>query len=301
MEREATVSRKTRETDITVELRLDGKGEAQIETGIPFFDHLLDSFTRHGLFDLRVRAKGDLQVDQHHTVEDVGIVLGQALRRAIGDGAGLRRFGSARIPMADARMLVDLDLSNRPYLVYRVELTRDWVADFDGALVEDFLYAFSTERRDRSARRALVRSQRAPHPRRHLQGTRPRARRSDHDRPAHQGCAVDEGIACDARRSRGRRRRLRHGEPAQRRARLRADRRASARHGLGGGRARRAARRAAGRRIGARHDVGAASRRPRRTRSASTSPRVGRTSASASACRSCSTRRRKAGSASAWA
>jgi imidazoleglycerol-phosphate dehydratase len=144
MPREATVSRKTRETEITVELRLDGTGEAQIETGMPFFDHLLDSFTRHGLFDLRVRAKGDLQVDQHHTVEDVGIVMGQALRRAIGDGAGLRRFGSARIPMADARILVDLDLSNRPYLVYRVELTRDWVADFDAALVEDFLYAFST-------------------------------------------------------------------------------------------------------------------------------------------------------------
>ncbi len=144
MAREATVSRKTRETEITVELRLDGTGEAQIETGMPFFDHLLDSFTRHGLFDLRVRAKGDLQVDQHHTVEDVGIVMGQALRRAIGDGAGLRRFGSARIPMADARILVDLDLSNRPYLVYRVELTRDWVADFDAALVEDFLYAFST-------------------------------------------------------------------------------------------------------------------------------------------------------------
>jgi imidazoleglycerol-phosphate dehydratase len=144
MEREASVSRKTRETEITVELRLDGTGEAQIETGMPFFDHLLDSFARHGLFDLRVRAKGDLQVDQHHTVEDVGIVLGQALRRAIGDGAGLRRFGSARIPMADARILVDLDLSNRPYLVYRVELTRDWVADFDAALVEDFLYAFSS-------------------------------------------------------------------------------------------------------------------------------------------------------------
>ena len=142
MEREATIVRKTRETDITVELRLDGKGEAQIETGIPFFDHLLDSFTRHGLFDLRVRAKGDLQVDQHHTVEDVGIVLGQAVRKAIGDGAGLRRFGSARIPMADARILVDLDLSNRPYFIYRVELVRDWVADFDAALVEDFLYAF---------------------------------------------------------------------------------------------------------------------------------------------------------------
>lgn len=144
MERETTVARKTRETEITIQLRLDGSGEAQIETGMPFFDHLLDSFARHGLFDLQVRAKGDLQVDQHHTVEDVGIVLGQALRRAIGDGAGLRRFGSARIPMADACVAVDLDLSNRPYLVYRVELARDWVADFDAALVEDFLYAFSS-------------------------------------------------------------------------------------------------------------------------------------------------------------
>ena len=144
MDRQATVERRTRETDISVELRLDGSGEAQVETGIPFFDHLLDSFARHGLFDLRVRAKGDLQVDQHHTVEDVGIVLGQTLRKAIGDGAGLRRFGSARIPMADARLTVDLDLSNRPYLVYRVELPRDWVGNFDAALVEDFLYAFCT-------------------------------------------------------------------------------------------------------------------------------------------------------------
>jgi len=144
MDRQASVERRTRETDIRVDLALDGSGEAQIETGIPFFDHLLDSFTRHGLFDLRVRAKGDLEVDQHHTVEDVGIVLGQALRKAIGDGAGLARFGSARIPMADARILVDLDLSNRPYLVYRVELPRDWVGNFDAALVEDFLYAFCT-------------------------------------------------------------------------------------------------------------------------------------------------------------
>jgi imidazoleglycerol-phosphate dehydratase len=144
MDRQASVERRTRETDISVELRLDGSGEAHVETGIPFFDHLLDSFARHGLFDLRVRAKGDLQVDQHHTVEDVGIVLGQTLRKAIGDGAGLRRFGSARIPMADARITVDLDLSNRPYLVYRVELPRDWVGNFDAALVEDFLYAFCT-------------------------------------------------------------------------------------------------------------------------------------------------------------
>ena len=96
MDREASVSRKTRETEIQVELRLDGTGASEIHTGMPFFDHLLEAFTRHGLFDLRVRAKGDLHVDQHHTVEDVGIVLGQALRRAVGDGSGLTRFGSAR-------------------------------------------------------------------------------------------------------------------------------------------------------------------------------------------------------------
>ncbi len=144
MTRTASVTRRTRETDIQVELQLDGQGEADIQTGVPFFDHLLDSFCRHGLFDLRVRAKGDLHVDQHHTVEDVGIVLGQALRSAVGDGSGLSRFGSARVPMADALVKVDLDLSNRPFLVYRVALPRDWVADFDAALVEDFLYALCT-------------------------------------------------------------------------------------------------------------------------------------------------------------
>ncbi len=142
MERHGSISRKTRETEIQVELGLDGTGAAEVETGIPFFDHLLDSFARHGLFNLAIRARGDLEVDQHHAVEDVGIALGQALELAVGDRSGLRRFGSARIPMADARISVDLDLSNRPYLVYRVGLERDWVGSFDAALVEDFLYAF---------------------------------------------------------------------------------------------------------------------------------------------------------------
>ncbi len=144
MEREAKVARKTRETRIEVELRLDGAGEAQINTGVPFFDHLLESFARHGLFDLTIEATGDLEVDQHHTVEDVAITLGQALRQAVAEGEGLARFGSARVPMADALLRVDLDLSNRPYLVYRVELPREWVGQFDAALVEDFLYALST-------------------------------------------------------------------------------------------------------------------------------------------------------------
>ncbi len=142
MERKGSVTRKTRETDIHVELALDGSGTAEVSTGIPFFDHLLVSFTRHGLFDLRVQATGELEVDQHHTVEDVGIALGQALRAACGDSEGLARFGSARIPMADALLEVDLDASNRAYLVYHVELSRDWVGRFDAALMEDFLYAF---------------------------------------------------------------------------------------------------------------------------------------------------------------
>jgi imidazoleglycerol-phosphate dehydratase len=141
MEREAGISRRTRETDIRVEVGLDGSGEAEVHTGIPFFDHLLLSLARHGLFDLRVRAKGDLEVDQHHTVEDIGITLGQALSEALGDRAGIARFGSSRVPMADALAQVDLDLSNRPYFLYRVELPRNWVGQFDAALVEDFLYA----------------------------------------------------------------------------------------------------------------------------------------------------------------
>jgi imidazoleglycerol-phosphate dehydratase len=144
MDREASVSRKTKETEIQVELKLDGTGASDIHTGVPFFDHLLEALARHGLFDLVVRAKGDLEVDQHHTVEDVGLTLGQALRDSIGDGSGLARFGSARIPMAEALAVVDLDLSNRPFLVYRVKLQRDWIGQFDAALVEDFLYALAT-------------------------------------------------------------------------------------------------------------------------------------------------------------
>ena len=144
MGRTATISRKTRETDIRVELCLDGSGTAEVGPGLPFFDHLLEALARHGCFDLQARAEGDLEVDQHHTVEDVGIALGQAIRSAVGDGSGISRFGSARIPMADALVSVDLDLSNRPYLVYHVELVRDWVGQFDAALVADFLYALST-------------------------------------------------------------------------------------------------------------------------------------------------------------
>jgi imidazoleglycerol-phosphate dehydratase len=142
-ERRATLTRKTRETDIQVELDLDGTGSYEVGTGIPFFDHMLESFAKHAAFDLRLRAKGDLDVDWHHTVEDVGIALGSALRQALGDARGIRRYGFFVLPMAESRVDVSLDLSNRAYLVYKVEVANDRVRDFDVSLVEDFLYAFA--------------------------------------------------------------------------------------------------------------------------------------------------------------
>jgi len=142
-QRVANVERKTRETDVRVEIDLDGSGEYSVATGIPFFDHMLESFAKHAAFDLRISAKGDLAVDTHHTVEDVAITLGQALREALGSSAGIRRYGSLSLPMAEARVDVAVDVSNRPYLVYRVELANDRIGSFDASLVEDFLYAFS--------------------------------------------------------------------------------------------------------------------------------------------------------------
>jgi len=141
--RSASVERKTKETEINVQLVIDGSGEYEISSGIPFFDHMLESFTRHGAFDLRLAAKGDLEVDTHHTIEDVGITLGQAFREALGSAAGIRRYGSIALPMADSKVEIALDISNRPYLVYRVDLANDRIGSFDASLTEDFLYAFS--------------------------------------------------------------------------------------------------------------------------------------------------------------
>jgi len=141
--RKASVERKTRETEVQVELDLDGTGEYEVSTGIPFLDHMLESFAKHGALDLRLRAKGDLAVDTHHTVEDVGITLGQALREALGTAAGIRRFGACVLPMSEAKVEVAVDVSNRPYLVYRVELQNERIGNFDATLTEDFLYAFS--------------------------------------------------------------------------------------------------------------------------------------------------------------
>jgi len=140
--RAASLERRTRETEIRVEIDLDGTGEYEISTGIAFFDHMLESFAKHGLFDLRLAAKGDLGVDAHHTVEDVGIALGQVLREALGPAEGIRRYGSQLVPMAEAKVEVSVDISNRPYLVYRVELSNDRIGSFDAGLAEDFFYAF---------------------------------------------------------------------------------------------------------------------------------------------------------------
>lgn len=139
----ATVSRKTKETDITVTLNLDGQGKADIDSGIGFFDHMLNGFTRHGFFDLDLKAKGDLEVDCHHTVEDTGIVLGQTLAKALEDKAGIRRFGSNILPMDETLVLCAIDLSGRPYFCFDHEFTVPKVGDFDTEMVREFFYAIS--------------------------------------------------------------------------------------------------------------------------------------------------------------
>lgn len=143
MGRNATIERKTKETEIRLAFEIDGTGQYDIETGIPFFDHMLESFAKHGLFDLHLRAQGDLAVDLHHTVEDVGIVLGQAIRQALGEARGIRRYGCQVLPMAEAKVEVSLDVSNRAFLVYRVPLGNERIGSFDASLTEDFVYALA--------------------------------------------------------------------------------------------------------------------------------------------------------------
>lgn len=143
MERYSKIVRKTGETDIVLSLGIDGNGKTNIDTGIGFFDHMLNSFARHGLFDLDVKAVGDLIVDCHHTIEDVGIVLGEAIKEAIGDKKAIKRYGSVILPMDDALILCAIDLSGRPYFAYDVELTVDRVGNFDTEMVKEFFYAVS--------------------------------------------------------------------------------------------------------------------------------------------------------------
>ncbi|MCI9534883.1 MAG: imidazoleglycerol-phosphate dehydratase HisB [Lachnospiraceae bacterium] len=141
--RTAALTRTTKETDISLTLNLDGSGQARIDTGIGFFDHMLHGFARHGLFDLTVEVKGDLEVDTHHTIEDTGIVLGNAIRQAIGDKAGIARYGFRILPMDEALILCALDLCGRPYLVYDLKLDREKVGDLETEMVREFFYAIS--------------------------------------------------------------------------------------------------------------------------------------------------------------
>jgi len=141
--RTATVERKTRETEIAVSLDLDGSGECDIDTGIGFLDHMLESFGRHSMIDLKVRAQGDLHVDFHHTTEDTGIVIGQAVKKALGDFSGITRFGSALIPMDETLTRVAIDVSNRPYLIWHVKVPKPKLGEMDTELFEEWFQAFA--------------------------------------------------------------------------------------------------------------------------------------------------------------
>jgi imidazoleglycerol-phosphate dehydratase len=143
-ERRASVESSTKETNVRIELMLDGSGTATADTGLPFFDHMLQQLGTHGGFDLTVEAKGDLDVDGHHTVEDVGLVLGRALREALGDKRGIRRFASITVPLDEAAVEVALDLSGRPFVVYEVDVPAETIGTFDSGLTEDFVRAFAT-------------------------------------------------------------------------------------------------------------------------------------------------------------
>lgn len=141
--RTAKVSRSTAETEITVEINLDGTGTYDNDTGVGFFDHMLDQLSRHSLIDMTIRAKGDYHIDDHHTVEDTGIALGQALREALGDKKGIVRYGECHLPMDDAQVRAALDLSGRPYLVWNVDIPTAKIGNFDSELVREFFTAFS--------------------------------------------------------------------------------------------------------------------------------------------------------------
>jgi imidazoleglycerol-phosphate dehydratase len=145
MGRAAKTERKTKETDISIALNIDGNGQAEVETGMPFFDHMLDIFTRHGLFDINIKAKGDIHIDYHHTVEDVGLALGQTFKEALGDKHGIRRFGEASCPLDETLAKVVVDLSGRPFLCYNVKIRPGRVGDFDTDLPHEFFQAFANQ------------------------------------------------------------------------------------------------------------------------------------------------------------
>ncbi len=140
--RKTELIRKTKETDIKISLNIDGKGHSEIDTGIKFFDHMLELFAKHGLFDLKISAKGDLRIDQHHTVEDIGIALGDAFEKALGDKKGINRAGYFIFPMDESLAIAAIDISGRPYLKFAVDFSRDKIGDLDSELIEDFFQGF---------------------------------------------------------------------------------------------------------------------------------------------------------------
>lgn len=142
--RQSQLRRETGETSIALDFSIDGTGETDIQTGVGFFDHMLTLFTKHGLFDLKVKCDGDIEVDQHHTVEDIGIVLGQAFNKSIGTKEGIERYATVSVPMDEALSTVSLDISGRAFLVYNVEGLKDKVGEFDTELVEEFFHAFTS-------------------------------------------------------------------------------------------------------------------------------------------------------------
>ncbi|MED4129065.1 MULTISPECIES: imidazoleglycerol-phosphate dehydratase HisB [Shouchella] len=147
MSREASIQRKTGETDIQLTVQLDGEGQIELNTGVPFLEHMLHLFAKHGQFDLNVQAEGDIEVDAHHTTEDIAICLGEAFKDALGSKEGIRRYGSATVPMDDALAQVVVDLSNRPHLEYRVDLPSETVGTFDTELVREFFWKLALEAR----------------------------------------------------------------------------------------------------------------------------------------------------------
>ena len=194
--RKGSVKRKTKETDVEVAVDLDGAGRSAVATGIGFLDHMLDLLARHSRIDITVKAKGDLHIDHHHTTEDVGIALGQAVKQALGDMKGITRYADVHVPMDEALTRVALDISGRPFLVFKAEFVRDKVGTVRHRAGAGMVPGLRHEFRHHAARRDVVRDQRPPHRRVLLQGPGARAARGAGDRSARQGrSAVDQGLA----------------------------------------------------------------------------------------------------------
>jgi imidazoleglycerol phosphate dehydratase HisB len=193
-ERQSRVERKTKETEVAVQLNIDGTGSSKIQTPIPFFSHMLEAWSKHGLMDLAVEATGDVEVDIHHTVEDVGIVLGQALKQALGDKRGIVRYGNAYVPMDEALVQASVDLSGRPFLVFSVPVARTRVSNFDLDMLQEFFPRLRLQRGDHAARHHALRPQSAPHRRGRLQVGGPLPGRGHANQPAHRRrAALDQG------------------------------------------------------------------------------------------------------------